>query len=61
VCKTCTQCREAVSTYTGDLKMLKFLRRMFCRHTHGKLVTIEFDGVAVYECVACGKFVRKSL
>lgn len=41
--------------------MLKFLRRLFCRHTHGKLVAIEFDGDAVYECIACGKFITKPL
>lgn len=41
--------------------MLKFLRRLFCRHTHGRLVAIEWDGAAVYLCEACGKYIRKPL
>ncbi len=41
--------------------MIKFLRQFFCRHTHGRLVAIEFDGATVYECAACGKHVRKPL
>ena len=36
-------------------------RRLLCPHTHGRLVTIEFDGAAVYECAACGKHVEKAL
>lgn len=39
--------------------MLKFLRRLLCRHTHGRLLAIEWDGESVYECAACGKHVRK--
>lgn len=39
--------------------MMKFLRRLFCRHTHGVLVAIEWDGTAVYECAACGKQIAK--
>jgi hypothetical protein len=41
--------------------MMNFLRRLICRHTHGRLVRIEWDGTAVYECVACGKHVEKPL
>ena len=41
--------------------MLKFLKRLFCHHTHGRLVAIEYDGEAVYECAACGKHIRKGL
>ena len=35
--------------------MLKFLKRLFCKHTHGRLVEIGWDGTAVYECEKCGK------
>lgn len=41
--------------------MMKFLRRLFCRHTHGRMVAIEWDGTAVYECAACGKRIEKGL
>ena len=41
--------------------MMKFLRRLFCRHKQGRIVAIEFDGETVYECAACGKLVRKPL
>lgn len=41
--------------------MLLFFKRLLCRHTHGHLVEIEYDGVAVYECAACGKRIRKGL
>lgn len=36
-------------------------RRLTCKHTHGHLVAIEWDGEAVYECIACGKEVRRPL
>lgn len=36
-------------------------RRLLCPHTHGRMVAIEFDGTAVYECAACGKQVEKPL
>ena len=35
--------------------------RLRCKHTHGHLVAIEWDGEAVYECIACGKLVRRPL
>jgi len=41
--------------------MLAFFKRLFCRHTHGKIVSIEYNGEAVYECAACGKHIRKPL
>lgn len=41
--------------------MLLFFKRLLCRHTHGRLVAIEWDGEAVYECAACGKHIRKGL
>ncbi len=41
--------------------MLNFLRRLFCRHSRGRLVQIEWDGETVYECVACGKHIRRPL
>jgi len=44
-----------------DMSMMKFLRRLFCRHKQGRIVAIEFDGETVYECAACGKLVRKPL
>jgi len=43
------------------MSMMKFLRRLFCRHKQGRIVAIEFDGETVYECAACGKLVRKPL
>lgn len=41
--------------------MIKFLKRLFCRHTHGKLIAIEFDGESVYQCTACSKCIRRPL
>jgi hypothetical protein len=41
--------------------MMKLLRRLFCWHTHGRLVRIEWDGEAVYECTACGRHIRMPL
>ena len=32
--------------------MLTFIKRLLCRHTHGFLLAIEYDGSAVYECEA---------
>lgn len=40
-------------------RMWAATRQLLCRHTHGRLVAIEWDGTAVYECVACGKHVEK--
>lgn len=37
------------------------LKQLFCRHTHGRLIAIEWDGVSVYECTNCGKHIRKGL
>ena len=36
-------------------------RRLMCKHTRGHLVAIEWDGEAVYECIACGKDIRRPL
>ncbi|MEY2689189.1 MAG: hypothetical protein RL375_3387 [Pseudomonadota bacterium] len=41
--------------------IIDFLRRMLCRHKRGTLVAIAFDGEATYQCVACGKHVRRPL
>ena len=41
--------------------MMKLIRRLLCRHKFGRLLAIEFDGEAVYECCACGKIIRKGL
>lgn len=35
--------------------------RSTCAHSHGRLRAIEYDGEAVYECVVCGKSIRKRL
>jgi hypothetical protein len=43
------------------MTVLKFLRRLLCRHTHGRLVAIEWDGTSVYECNVCGKRIAKGL
>ena len=40
---------------------MRLLKMLFCRHTHGHLVAIEWDGTAVYECTRCGKLVEKPL
>lgn len=42
-------------------RMWQATRRMLCPHTHGRMVAIEWDGAAVYECVACGQHVEKPL
>lgn len=39
----------------------RLCRRLLCRHTHGRLRYIEWDGTAVYVCHACGKNIRKGL
>ena len=41
--------------------MMHFLRRLLCSHKRGRMLAIEWDGAAVYECAACGKHVRKPL
>ena len=41
--------------------MMNFFRRLLCRHRQGRLVAVEWDGTAVYECAACGKHVEKPL
>ena len=38
-----------------------FLRRLFFWHRRGRLVSIEWDGTAVYECDRCGKHIRRPL
>ena len=38
---------------------IRFLKRMLCKHTHGKLLHITWDGFAVYKCVECGKHIKK--
>lgn len=43
------------------LPLREWLARMSCSHTHGRLVAIEFDGEAVYECAECGKHIGKPL
>ena len=39
----------------------EWLARTSCSHTRGRLLGIEFDGEAVYECVHCGKHIGKPL
>ena len=37
-------------------------RQLLCPHTHGRrLLAIEFDGEAVYQCAACGKHIGRPL
>jgi len=43
------------------LLLREWLARSTCNHTHGRLVAIEFDGEAVYECIQCGKIIGKPL
>lgn len=37
------------------------VRGMACRHPRGRLVAIEWDGTAVYECDTCGKHISKGV
>jgi hypothetical protein len=41
--------------------MIKFLRQLLCRHKHGRLLAIEFDGATVWQCTACDKHIRRPL
>ena len=43
------------------LPLREWLARTSCNHTHGRLLAIEYDGEAVYECAACGKHIGKPL
>ena len=43
------------------LPLREWPARTSCNHTHGRLLAIEFDGDAVYECAACGKHIGKPL
>ena len=36
-----------------------FLNEFFCPHTEGRLLSIEWDGETIYECVRCKKTIRK--
>ncbi len=38
--------------------MLKFIKRLFCRHQTGRILEISYDGETVYECNNCGKTIR---
>ena len=43
------------------LPMREWLARTSCSHTHGVLIAIQWDGVAVYKCTGCGKHIGKPL
>ncbi len=43
------------------LPLREWLTITTCNHTHGRLVAIEFDGEAIYECARCGKYIGKPL
>lgn len=43
------------------LPLREWLARSSCNHTHGRLLAIEYDGEAVYECTGCGKRIGKPL
>lgn len=43
------------------LTLREWLTRTSCSHTHGRLLAIELDGEAVYECAACGKRIVRPL
>lgn len=43
------------------LTLREWWGRARCAHPHGRLLAIEYDGESVYECVKCGKHVRKPL
>lgn len=40
------------------LSLREWLARTSCSHAHGRLLAIEYDGEAVYECASCGKHIR---
>lgn len=39
----------------------EWLARTTCSHAQGVLVSIEFDGEAVYRCTGCGKHFGRPL
>jgi hypothetical protein len=41
--------------------IVALLRKLLCRHRHGFLLSVEWDGETIYQCAACGKHVRKPL
>lgn len=57
VCQYLVVCAASERWLTLD----EWWGRTRCPHQHGRLLAIEFDGTAVYECVACGKPIRKPL
>lgn len=36
-----------------------FVKRLTCKHTKVQLIDITFDGIAIYECRDCGKYIHK--
>ena len=42
---------------TEALKL--FIKKLMCKHTKGRLLEITLDGIAIYECVDCGKRIEK--
>lgn len=40
------------------MKIRQLLRQLRCRHTHGKLVAIGWDGASTYKCSKCEKYVE---
>lgn len=52
----------ALKTLRGWLgRLMACVNRMACPHGLCKLVAIEWDGTAVYECQSCGKHIFKGL
>lgn len=43
------------------LSLRAWIGRTSCSHKHRKLITIEFDGEAVYVCESCEKAIRVPL
>ncbi len=37
------------------MKIKRLLKQLLCRHTHGTLVAIGWDGTSTYQCSKCGK------
>ena len=40
------------------MKIKRLLKQLLCRHTHGTLVAIGWDGTSTYRCSKCGKYLE---
>lgn len=40
------------------MKIKRLLKQLLCRHTHGTLVAIGWDGASICQCSKCGKYLE---